>query len=84
MPMVETLLENVVVNVKKLQPINPGLHKEAEVEEEAEVVAEAEEVPVEDFALNFEEIKVTYTENDSAGKKKGNVEYSWKVEKGEA
>jgi type VI secretion system secreted protein Hcp len=45
---------------------------------------QAEEVPVEDFALNFEEIKVTYTENDSAGKKKGNVEYNWKVEKGEA
>jgi len=34
--------------------------------------------------LNFEEIKVTYTENDSAGKSKGNVEYSWKVEEGEA
>ena len=32
---------------------------------------------------NFEKIKVTYTENDSKGKKKGNVEYSWKVEEGE-
>ena len=44
---------------------------------------QAEDVPVEDFSLNFEEIKVTYTENDNAGKKKGNVEYSWKVEEGE-
>ena len=45
---------------------------------------QAEDVPAEDFSLNFEEIKVTYTENDSAGKKKGNVEYSWKVEEGES
>ncbi len=44
---------------------------------------QAEDVPSEDFSLNFEEIKVTYTENDSKGKKKGNVEYSWKVEEGE-
>ena len=41
-------------------------------------------VPTENFSFNFEEIKVTYTENDSKGKKKGNVEYSWKVEEGEA
>ncbi len=44
---------------------------------------QAEDVPNEDFALNFEEIKVTYTENDAKGKSKGNVEYSWKVEEGE-
>ena len=44
---------------------------------------QAEDVPVEDFSLNFEEIKVTYTENDSKGKKKGNIEYTWKVEEGE-
>jgi type VI secretion system secreted protein Hcp len=44
---------------------------------------QAEDVPTEDFSLNFEEIKVTYTENDSKGKKKGNVEYAWKVEEGE-
>lgn len=43
-----------------------------------------EAVPMESFSLNFEEIKVTYTENDYKGKKKGNVEYSWKVEEGEA
>ena len=45
--------------------------------------AQSEEVPAEDFSLNFEEIKVTYTENDNKGKKKGNVEYGWKVEEGE-
>jgi type VI secretion system secreted protein Hcp len=45
---------------------------------------QSDDVPSEDFSLNFEEIKVTYTENDSAGKKKGNIEYSWKVEEGEA
>lgn len=45
---------------------------------------QAEDVPTENFSLNFEQIKVTYTENDSKGKKKGNVEYAWKVEEGEA
>ena len=39
---------------------------------------------MEDFALNFEEIKVTYTEADEGGKSKGKVEYAWKVEAGEA
>ena len=45
---------------------------------------QSEEVPTEEFSLNFEEIKVTYTETDRRGSKKGNVEYSWKVEEGEA
>ena len=45
---------------------------------------QAEQVPVEEVSLNFEEIKVTYTEWDNKGKKKGNVEYSWKVEEGES
>ncbi len=40
------------------------------------------ETTYERFSLNFEEIKVTYTENDSKGGKKGNVEYTWKVEEG--
>lgn len=44
---------------------------------------QSEDVPTESFSLNFEEIKVTYTENDSAGKKKGNIEYKWKVEEAE-
>ncbi len=45
---------------------------------------QADQVPVADVSLNFEEIKVTYTETDSQGKKKGNVEYTWKVEEGKA
>ncbi|MCH8042097.1 MAG: type VI secretion system tube protein Hcp [Planctomycetes bacterium] len=45
---------------------------------------QSDDVPMEDFSLNYEEIKVTYTENDSKGKKKGNVEYTWKVEEGES
>jgi type VI secretion system secreted protein Hcp len=39
--------------------------------------------PYEEMTLNFEEIKVTYTEMDDSGAMKGNVEYEWKVEKGE-
>ena len=45
---------------------------------------QSEQVPMEDFSLNFEEIKVTYTETDSAGKSKGKVEYAWKVEEGQS
>ena len=41
---------------------------------------QSESVPMEDFSLNFEEIMVTYTEVDSTGRSKGNVEYQWKVE----
>jgi len=44
---------------------------------------QSEDVPMENLSFNFEEIKVTYTENDSKGKKKGNIEYTWKVEEGE-
>jgi len=44
---------------------------------------QSEDVPTETFSLNFEEIKVTYTETDREGKTKGKVEYSWKVEEGE-
>jgi type VI secretion system secreted protein Hcp len=45
---------------------------------------QAEDVPMENLSINFEEIKVTYTENDASGKKKGNIEYTWKVEEGES
>ena len=36
-----------------------------------------EEVPTEEVTLSFEQIKMTYTEFDAAGKAKGNVEYTW-------
>jgi type VI secretion system secreted protein Hcp len=45
---------------------------------------QSDSVHAEQMSLNFEEIKVTYTETDAAGKKKGNVEYEWKVEEGES
>ena len=45
---------------------------------------QGDNVPTENFSLNFEEIKVTYTERDSEGKSKGKVEYTWKGEEGEA
>lgn len=40
--------------------------------------------PQEALSLNYEEIKCTYIENDEAGKKKGQVEYQWKVSQGKA
>ncbi|MCA9158060.1 MAG: type VI secretion system tube protein Hcp [Planctomycetales bacterium] len=48
------------------------------------VTGGSQDKPAENFSLNFEEIKVTYTETDSKGKKKGNVEYGWKVEEAES
>jgi type VI protein secretion system component Hcp len=39
--------------------------------------------PMESFSLNFEEIKVTYTEMDEKGSKKGDISYGWNVEKGQ-
>lgn len=36
-------------------------------------------VPTETVTLNFEWIKVTYTETDSAGKSKGNIEFTWNL-----
>jgi type VI secretion system secreted protein Hcp len=40
--------------------------------------------PVEEFSINFEEIKVTYSVCDDEGICAGNIEYSWKVEEGES
>jgi type VI secretion system secreted protein Hcp len=39
--------------------------------------------PTEIITLDFEEVKVTYTETDDDGSSKGNTEYEWKVVKGE-
>jgi type VI secretion system secreted protein Hcp len=43
----------------------------------------AQNVPSEHFSLNFEEIKVTYTEMNKEGSKVGNVAYGWKVPEGQ-
>ncbi len=42
----------------------------------------SQDKPAEQFSLNFEEIKVKYTETDEKGTKKGDVAYGWDVEKG--
>ena len=42
----------------------------------------SQDKPHENFSLNFEEIKVVYTEMDEKGSKKGDVKYGWKVEEG--
>jgi type VI secretion system Hcp family effector len=47
-------------------------------------IVQAVDAPMEELSLNFEEIKVTYTECDSTGKSKGNIEYNWKVEEAES
>ncbi|MBI1389047.1 MAG: type VI secretion system tube protein Hcp [bacterium] len=49
---------------------------------QVQVDANGGQRPVESISLNFEEIKVTYTEVDPTGQPKGNVEYNWKVEEG--
>jgi type VI secretion system secreted protein Hcp len=45
--------------------------------------SDTRDIPTESMSLNFEKIKVTYTEFDSSGKSKGNVEFSWNVEEGQ-
>ena len=40
-------------------------------------------VPTDSFSLNFEEVKQTYVQYDAKGSKKGNVEFTWKVEEGD-
>ena len=40
--------------------------------------------PAEGLSMDFEEIKVTYTEYDSENKSKGNVEFTWNLEEAEA
>jgi type VI secretion system Hcp family effector len=42
--------------------------------------SQSDDVPCEEVSLNFEQIRVTYTEYDSSGKTKGNVEYTWEID----
>ncbi len=44
------------------------------------VASQSDDVPGEEVTLNFEQIKMTYTEFDSTGKTKGNIEYTWEIE----
>ena len=38
--------------------------------------------PGENYSLNFEEYKITYTEMSEKGEKKGDVAFGWKVREG--
>jgi len=42
----------------------------------------SDDKPHASLSLNFEEIKVSYSEMDNKGTKLGNVEYAWKVSEG--
>ena len=65
----------------------------AALDELAAALEETEELDTAGFAdmgllggftlLYSSPVEVGYTENDSRGKKKGNVEYGWKIEEGE-
>ena len=44
------------------------------------VASQSDDAPHEEVTLNFEQIKMTYTEFDSTGKTKGNTEYTWIIE----
>ncbi len=47
------------------------------------VIGAAQDTPSERFSLNFEAIKVIYTEWCEKGTNKGDVSYGWKVEEGD-
>lgn len=44
----------------------------------------AEDPPIMQISTKFKEVRVTYTEYDREGSSKGNIEYTWKVEKASA
>jgi type VI secretion system secreted protein Hcp len=79
-------LKNVVITSYKVTGSNPLAYAlvapapDTILPYSGPFIVQAVDAPMEEFTLNFEEIKVTYTECDSTGKKKGNVEYSWKIE----
>lgn len=45
---------------------------------------DADDRPTEEVSLNFEEVKMIYSEYDDAGRLKGKVEATWRVEEGTA
>ena len=83
-------LKNVMITSYTVSGSNPlayalvALAPEITMPSTGPFIVQAVDAPLEEVALNFEEIKVTYTECDSSGKSKGNIEYSWKVEEGES
>jgi len=83
-------LKNVMITSYKVSGSNPlafaliAPAPDSIVPYSGPFIVQAVDAPMEEISISFEEIKVTYTECDSSGKSKGNIEYSWKVEGGEA
>ena len=83
-------LKNVMITNYKVTASNPLAYAliapapDTTMPSTGPFIVQAVDAPIEELSLNFEEIKVTYTECDSSGKSKGNIEYSWKVEEGES
>jgi len=85
------VLKNVQITRYKVTGSNPLAHAlitpapDSILPYSGPFIVQAVDAPLEEISLNFEEITVTYTECDPiTGKTKGNVEYTWKVEEGEA
>jgi len=78
-------LKNVMITNYKVSGTNPLAYAliapapEVSMPSSGPFIVQAVDAPVEELSLNFEEIKVTYTECDSSGTAMGNVEYSWRV-----
>ncbi|MFC2009847.1 Hcp family type VI secretion system effector [Chloroflexota bacterium] len=83
-------LKNVLITAYKVTGSNPLAYAliapapDSILPYSGPFIVQAVDAPMEEISINYEEIKVTYTECDSTGKSKGNVEYSWKVEVGES
>ena len=83
-------LKNVIITSYEVSGSNPLAYElvipapDVTMPSAGPFIVQAVDAPIEELSLNFEEIKVTYTECDSSGKSKGNIEYSWKVEEGES
>ena len=83
-------LKNVLITSYRVTGSNPLAHAliapapDSILPYSGPFIVQAVDAPMEEISLNFEEIKVTYTECDKTGKSKGNIEYSWKVETGES
>jgi len=84
-------LQNVMITSYKVSGSNPLAYAliapvpDVTMPSAGPFIVQAVDAPMEEISLNFEEIKVTYTECDPiTGKAKGNVEYTWKVEEAES
>ena len=79
-------LKNVLITAYKVTGSNPLAYAliapapDSILPYSGPFIVQAVDAPMEEISINFEEIKVTYTECDTSGKSKGNVEFSWKVE----